>query len=109
MNLIGRRYSDHVLFFFTMAFSKSRSVQILFSNFEFPLLTKNGVRIEVLLNATTRRDEQGNVIGKKHCIKLSYKKFDTHVLTVQFSYTKTLDRCGWNWTRCELIQIYMFN
>jgi len=33
------------------------------ANFEFPLITKNGVRIEVLLNATTRRDEQGNVIG----------------------------------------------
>jgi PAS domain S-box-containing protein len=33
------------------------------ANFEFPLITKNGVRIEILLNATTRRDEQGNVIG----------------------------------------------
>lgn len=33
------------------------------ANFEFPLITKGGVRIEVLLNATTRRDEQGNVIG----------------------------------------------
>jgi hypothetical protein len=33
------------------------------ANFEFPLITKNGVRIEVLLNATTRKDEQGNVIG----------------------------------------------
>jgi len=33
------------------------------ANFEFPLITKQGVRIEVLLNATTRRDEQGNVIG----------------------------------------------
>ena len=33
------------------------------ANFEFPLLTKGGVRLEVLLNATTRRDEQGNVIG----------------------------------------------
>ncbi|KAL7460376.1 hypothetical protein ACHAXS_000830, partial [Conticribra weissflogii] len=33
------------------------------ANFEFPLITKNGTRIEVLLNATTRRDEQGNVIG----------------------------------------------
>ena len=32
-------------------------------NFEFPLITKGGARIEVLLNATTRRDEQGNVIG----------------------------------------------
>ncbi len=33
------------------------------ANFEFPLITKHGIRIEVLLNATTRRDEQGNVIG----------------------------------------------
>ena len=32
-------------------------------NFEFPLITKSGARIEVLLNATTRRDETGNVIG----------------------------------------------
>ena len=33
-------------------------------NFEFPLITKAGAHIEVLLNATTRRDEQGNIIGK---------------------------------------------
>ena len=26
-------------------------------------VTKTGIRLEVLLNATTRRDEQGNVIG----------------------------------------------
>ncbi len=32
-------------------------------NFEFPLMTKKGKRIEVLLNATTRRDEQDNIIG----------------------------------------------
>ena len=32
-------------------------------NFEFPLITKAGAHIEVLLNATTRRDEQGNIIG----------------------------------------------
>ena len=32
-------------------------------NFEFPLITKSGYRMEVLLNATSRRDEQGNVIG----------------------------------------------
>lgn len=35
----------------------------LLANFEFPLMTKGGVRLDVLLNATTRRDEQGNVIG----------------------------------------------
>ena len=33
------------------------------ANFEFPLITKHGVRLDVLLNATTRRDEQGNIIG----------------------------------------------
>jgi PAS domain S-box-containing protein len=33
------------------------------ANFEFPLMTKSDVRLDVLLNATTRRDEQGNVIG----------------------------------------------
>ena len=33
------------------------------ANFEFPIITKAGARIEVLLNATTRRDEQGNIIG----------------------------------------------
>ena len=33
------------------------------ANFEFPLITKAGARIEILLNATTRRDEQGNIIG----------------------------------------------
>ena len=32
----------------------------LFIKTEFPLITKGGARIEVLLNATTRRDEQGN-------------------------------------------------
>ena len=33
------------------------------ANFEFPLVTKAGKSVEILLNATTRRDEQGNVIG----------------------------------------------
>ena len=33
------------------------------ANFEFPLITKGGARIEVLLNATTRRDDLGKVIG----------------------------------------------
>jgi PAS domain S-box-containing protein len=33
------------------------------ANFEFPLVTKTGTRVEVLLNATTRRDEANHVIG----------------------------------------------
>ena len=33
------------------------------ANFEFPLVTKAGARLEVLLNATTRRDAQNRVTG----------------------------------------------
>ena len=33
------------------------------ANFEFPLYTKDQQRVEVLLNATTRRDVSGNVVG----------------------------------------------
>jgi PAS domain S-box-containing protein len=33
------------------------------ANYEFPLYTKNGDPRDVLLNATTRRDVQGNIIG----------------------------------------------
>merc|ERR1719183_2103644 len=33
------------------------------ANFEFPLFTKNGDRVEVLLNAATRRDAAGNIVG----------------------------------------------
>lgn len=33
------------------------------SNYEFPLFSKSGGRIEVLLNATTRRDVDGNIVG----------------------------------------------
>ena len=33
------------------------------ANFEFPLLTSGDHVVEVLLNATTRRDAQDNVIG----------------------------------------------
>ncbi|KAK3279433.1 hypothetical protein CYMTET_12688 [Cymbomonas tetramitiformis] len=33
------------------------------ANFEFPLFTKGGQRVEVLLNATTRRDTSGEIVG----------------------------------------------
>ena len=32
-------------------------------NFEFPFITKGGERVEVLLNATTRRDATGAIVG----------------------------------------------
>ena len=33
------------------------------SNFAFPLVTKDGHRLEILLNATSRRDVDGHIIG----------------------------------------------
>ena len=33
------------------------------SNFEFPLYTKGGQRLEILLNASTRRDVEGKIVG----------------------------------------------
>ena len=33
------------------------------ANFEFPLFTKDGNRLDVLLNATTRRDARGDIVG----------------------------------------------
>ena len=33
------------------------------ANFEFPLFTKQGQRVELLLNAATRRDAEGSVVG----------------------------------------------
>ena len=33
------------------------------ANFEFPLYTKDGRRVEVLLNAATRRDTSGSIVG----------------------------------------------
>jgi PAS domain S-box-containing protein len=33
------------------------------ANYEFPLMTKDGIRIEILLNATARRNPNGEIIG----------------------------------------------
>ena len=33
------------------------------ANYEFPLMTKDGIRIEILLNATARRNPDGKIIG----------------------------------------------
>ena len=33
------------------------------ANFEMPLITKDGRRLEILLNATSRKDVSGNIIG----------------------------------------------
>jgi PAS domain S-box-containing protein len=33
------------------------------ANYEFPLYTKDGERVDILLNSTTRRGEDGNIVG----------------------------------------------
>lgn len=52
----------HNIILFLSGLSKKRTRNNS-RNFEFPLITTAGVRLDVLLNATTRRDEQGNIIG----------------------------------------------
>ena len=57
-DFIREEHRDRVQDVFTKALAGDET-----ANFEFPMTTKNNKRVEVLLNATTRRDEQGNVIG----------------------------------------------
>ena len=33
------------------------------ANFHLPLMTKSGARVEILLNATSRKDAEGHIIG----------------------------------------------
>ena len=57
-NFISPDYRESVQRVFDDALQGSES-----ANFEFPLFTKGGQRLEVLLNATTRRDAAGNIVG----------------------------------------------
>ena len=57
-DFITEDYKERVQDVFTKALNGEET-----ANFEFPLVTKPGTRVEVLLNATTRRDEQNRVIG----------------------------------------------
>jgi PAS domain S-box-containing protein len=56
------------------------------ANFEFPLITKSVSRIKVLLNATTRRNEHGNVIGV-----VGIGQDITARLTQEKEYSKSID------------------
>lgn len=56
------------------------------ANFEFPLITKAGARIEVLLNATTRRNEHGKIIGRLDPIGFYPFIFLSRVLLNCFAY-----------------------
>jgi PAS domain S-box-containing protein len=76
-------------------------------NFEFPLITKGRARIEVLLNATARRDEQGNVIGKNQvntkCLVRNKQRTNTSSFV-----SLPMNRGGWNWTGCKLLVFSKF-
>jgi len=57
-DFITAEYRDRVQLVLTDACSGWET-----ANFEFPLMTKDGKRIDILLNATTRRDARGNITG----------------------------------------------
>ena len=56
--IIAQEYKTSVKHVFDEALAGKES-----ANFEFPLYTKGGRRVEVLLNATTRRSVDGSIIG----------------------------------------------
>eukprot|EP00808_Paulinella_micropora_P003649 g22756.t1 len=57
-NYISPDYQDSVNKVLTAALGGQET-----ENFEFPLFTKAGLRLEILLNASSRRDTDGRVIG----------------------------------------------
>ena len=61
-HLVSRFITDDYKVSVQNVFTKAL-VGVETSNFEFPLVTKDGARVQILLNATTRRDEQNRVIG----------------------------------------------
>ena len=61
-HLVSRFITDDYKVSVQNVFTKAL-VGVETSNFEFPLVTKAGVSVRVLLNATTRRDDQGKATG----------------------------------------------
>jgi PAS domain S-box-containing protein len=57
-DFITEEYKDSVKEVFDKALRGEET-----ANFEFPLYTKDGKRLDVLLNASTRRDLEGNIVG----------------------------------------------
>jgi PAS domain S-box-containing protein len=66
------------------------------ANFEFPLITKAGARIEVLLNATTRRNEHGKVIGVVGIGQDITGKISYPLLWATIRFTKYTQSCPAN-------------
>jgi PAS domain S-box-containing protein len=57
-NFIAAEYRDSVRLVLSKALRGDET-----ANYELPLFTKSGTRVDILLNATTRRDGQGSVSG----------------------------------------------
>ncbi|MDM8554730.1 PAS domain-containing protein [Desulfococcaceae bacterium HSG7] len=57
-NFITDAYKESVKRVFDLALIGKQT-----ANFEFPLFTKSGERVDVLLNSTTRRDAEGLIVG----------------------------------------------
>ena len=69
------------------------------ANFEFPLITKSNRRVEVLLNATTRRDERGNIMGV-----VGIGQDITQFLMQQQEYTRLIENA--NAPICKFVFYY---
>ena len=58
------------------------------ANYEFPLMTKDGVRIEILLNATARRNPNGEIIGVVGTCSISESSLLSSFLTSLLSFSR---------------------
>ena len=66
------------------------------ANFEFPLITKSGARVEVLLNATSRRDARGNVTGV-----VGIGQNVTSFLSQQQEFARLIENANGKWNCCK--------
>ena len=83
------------------------------SNYELPLFTKGGERVEVLLNATTRRDAAGEVVGvvgigqDVTAMKAAQAERDRHALALSRVADVVMDLRIGDWTdplsSCEVV------
>jgi PAS domain S-box-containing protein len=84
------------------------------ANFQFPLMTKGGVCLDVLLNATTRRDKQGNIngmvgIGQDITGRLAQEREYSHLIDTANAPIFGVDTLGrvnvWNKCASRLIGV----
>lgn len=83
------------------------------ANFEFPLITRTGRRVEILLNATPRYDEKGQIvgvvgIGQDITVRIAQEQEYSRLIDTANAPIFGVDMCGlvniWNKKAAEITQ-----